>query len=106
MGEGLGFLPPAQPPLHSRSGPAQERALDFITQPLGTDLQSALFKGQNLFITLVFRWVTAVGEATGPSYQHTHFVEEETEALTGKRQSSYLNSRAEAGPPDGAVSPF
>ena len=51
VGEGLGFLPPAQPPLHSRSGPAQERALDFITQPLGTDLQSALFKGQNLFIT-------------------------------------------------------
>ena len=35
-----------------------------------------------------------MGEAAGASYQHTHFVEEETEALTGKRQSSYLNSRA------------
>ena len=45
-------------------------------------------------LSLVFRQVTAVGEAAGASYQHTHFVEEETEALTGKRQSSYLNSRA------------
>ena len=31
--------------LHSRAGPAQERALDFITRPLGTDSWSALFNG-------------------------------------------------------------
>lgn len=39
-------------PLHSRSGPALERALNFITRPLGTNFRSALFNGQNLFIHL------------------------------------------------------
>lgn len=86
MGEGLGFLPPAWPPLHSRSGPAQERALDFITRPLGTDSQSALFKGQNLFITHLPSG-HCCGRGHWGSYQHTHFVEEKTEALTEKRQT-------------------
>lgn len=91
--EGFGFLPPAGLSPPPRGQVPLERALDFVTRPLGTDSWSDLFSGRNLF-TRSPPSVSVPWERQLALLSACLLIEEETEALREDRDPGHMASGA------------